>query len=333
SPESRKQANWLATRIERAIPYCCQAKSLTCMRRFPSLALRASVLGGTDFSTPGTAMDTERSTRIWPHVGMLVSTALLGVAIAWLLKPAFTDSVEPSLPASPAVVPRAVRADPGGSIEIADGSPLQSHLVRLRVETERVHFPALTVGGSILARITPGSGPFADRWQFSSSEMAGKYADWLKAKSEVEFATKQWEKSRDLVKAQTAYLSTNVKRLEPAAKSGGITGKELRAAQAELAKAEVRGGKDIFSSQRGLRRASQTKSALDRDLSQGGIDAEVLERAVEHLVLIAANVPESSVSRVREGQESAVHFYAYPDRTFPARISTLSPLLTRERRT
>jgi hypothetical protein len=284
-------------------------------------------------STPGTAMETERSTRIWPHLGMLVSTALLGVVVAWLLMPAFTESIEPALPPAPAVVPRAVHADPGGAIEIADDSPLQSHLVRVHVESARVHFPALTVGGSILARITSGSAPLADRWQFSSSEMAGKYADWLKAKSEGEFASKQLAKSKALVTAQTGYLSTNVKRLEPAAKSGSITEKELRAAQADLAKAELQGDKDIFSAETALRLASQTKSALDRDLSQGGIDAEVLERAVEHLVLIVANVPESSVSRVREGQESAVHFYAYPDRVFPARISTLSPLLTRERRT
>jgi RND family efflux transporter MFP subunit len=50
-------------------------------------------------------------------------------------------------------------------------------------------------------------------------------------------------------------------------------------------------------------------------------------------VLIAANVPETHISQVREGQGCVARFYAYPTRTFDAHVETLSSLLTNDRRT
>ena len=276
-------------------------------------------------------METNRASVIWRQVWMFLATAGMGLIIAWLVKPEKLRTGDPRLP-GPSVV-EAVRMEPDGTIAIADDSPLQTRLTRLRVESQRVRFPALTVSGSIVARVVAGSEPLADRWQFSSGEMAGKYADWLKTGSEIEFARDQLTKTQQLVEAQTAYLATNAKQMERAMKNGSVPEKEFRAANEELIRAQLQGDKDIFSARSSVRLAMQAKTALERDLAQGGIEAVVFEHAVENIVLITANVPETRIAQFREGQLCAIRFFAYPDRPFDARIKRLSALLTHERRT
>jgi multidrug efflux pump subunit AcrA (membrane-fusion protein) len=76
-----------------------------------------------------------------------------------------------------------------------------------------------------------------------------------------------------------------------------------------------------------------SRTALERELSHLGIDPVVFGRAVENMVLIAANVPETKISQVHEGQECLARFYAYPDNSFDAHVEALSPQLSSERRT
>src|SRR5579871_5485959 len=155
-------------------------------------------------------MDRIRDTILWRQGWMLLATIGMGVVIFWLVSPAQLKTSEPSRAASAKRVSEAVRIVAGGEIEIAEDSPLQTQLKRVKVELERIHFPSLTVSGSILARITPGTGAVEDRWQFRSTEMAATYADWQKAKNEVEFSNRQLKKTKELVEAQTKYLDTVV---------------------------------------------------------------------------------------------------------------------------
>jgi cobalt-zinc-cadmium efflux system membrane fusion protein len=259
--------------------------------------------------------------------------AMMGIAgvIFWIVRPVGPRQA-PAAPTQRAV-PEAVRIEQPGLIAIAADSPVRKHLSELQVKSERVTFPELTVSGSILARIAPGEEPLEDRWQFSNSELAGKYADWLRTTGEIEFAKNQLAKTKELVAAQTEFLSEIVKRLEASLRTGSVPEKNVKSAQADLLKAQLQGEKDIFAAQSTLRVALKTHTALERDLSQGGIEAVVFDRAVEHMVLIAANVPETHVSQVREGEGCVARFYAYPAQTFDAHVETLSSLLSHERRT
>ncbi len=265
---------------------------------------------------------------------MLLAAIGIAVVVMWLVTPAWTRLKNPPVPQQPQpTTPEAVRIEPGGVIVVAADSPLRERLVHLRVAAERVRFPALYVSGSVLATVRTGTEKLEDRWQFSSGEIAGKYAEWLKSGNEVKFANDQKIKTEELVEAQNTYLKTNVERLKPAAQSGSISDKEFRAAEAELKKAELQGAKDTFSAKSALRQAQQTKMALERDLAQGGIEAEVFKRQVEHMVIVAANVPETKISQVHVGQGCTVQFYAWSDRPFNVEIKNLSSLLLREQRT
>lgn len=279
-------------------------------------------------------MEPSRTTKIWRTGWMLASMAAIGGVVYLLVRPAPPKvATTPAVRASAHAAPEAVQIDRDGTIRIAEDSPLYDHLTAVTVNPRMVAYPALTVSGSILARIRQGTEPIEDRWQFSNSDLATKYSDWLRIAGEVDFAASQLTKTLELVKAQTDYLTASLHRIEPGVKNGSIPEKELKAAQAELLKAQLQGEKDVFSARSTLRVVTKTKAALERDLSQNGIEPVVFNRAVENMVLIAANVPESKVSQVHENQGCLARFYSYPDRTFAAHVETLSPLLSDQRRT
>jgi len=272
--------------------------------------------------------------RVWRLLWMAVGLGGVAVVVFLLARPQTRTASPAALERneSDAVHP-AVDVEPDGRIRVTPDSPLQKHLSSERLETQLVRFPAITVSGSILARIQPGTEPFEDRWQFSNADLATSYSDWLRTKGELEFARSQLTKTQELSKAQAGYLEANLKRLEPLWKSGNVPERDYKAAQADLLKAQLQGEKDVFTAESTLRVAQKTLKALERDLSQDGIEPIVFSRAVEHMVLVVANVPETKISQVREGQGCLARFYAYPDRTFDAHVEMLSTLLTHERRT
>lgn len=279
-------------------------------------------------------MEATRRTKVWRTVWMGTAMAAIVFVVYLVARPAHSrTAVVPPVEPTKSPPSQPVRVDADGTIDIASDSPLLSHMTTVVVNPKLVAYPIITVSGSILARIRHGSEPIEDRWQFSNNELATKYADRQRVLNEIEFATSQLAKTEELVKAETDYLSANVKRLEPLAKGGSLPEKDLKAAQTEFIKAKLHGEKDIFSAQSTLRQAQKAMTALERDLSQMGIEAVVFQRAVENMVLIAANVPESKVKQVHEGQGCLAKFFAYPDHLFDAHVETLGSRLSDERRT
>lgn len=264
---------------------------------------------------------------------MTAGIAAIALIVAWLLStPSHPANARPVRPIETAV-PAAVGISPDGLLSIDPSSPLRQRLGEAVVASRAVSFATIKVSGSILARIRKGDEPIEDRWQFASSELATSYADWVRTSGEIEFARSQLAKTGELSKAQVDFLEANVRRMQPLVEKGSIAIKEFKSAEAELLKAQLQGDKDVFAAQSTLRIALKTKTALERDLSQEGIEPVVFGRAVEDMVLIAANVPESRVAQVREGQSCLAKFYAFPEHPFDGHVETLGSLLSTERRT
>lgn len=226
----------------------------------------------------------------------------------------------------------AVRAVEPAVIAIATDTPLQRELTTLTIAPESTSLPVLRVGGTIVAKIHEGQEPIEDRWQFDKPELSTSYADWLRAKNEIQFAESQLSKTKALAKAETSYLETNLQRFEGLT-GGTIPEKDIRQAKSALLKAQLQGDKDVFAAESALRVAVQQKAAIERDLAQAGIESIVFDRAAEDMVLVVAYVPEAKVSQAYENQACEVVFYAYPDRVFPGHVETISSVLTQERRT
>lgn len=268
--------------------------------------------------------------RIWR--GLWMTLAMAGIAaILWvLLQPPQRVAVAEGQKAPIAIEP--VRVVGPKRLVVSRDTPLQRQLQEFELVTRRVSFPLLTVSGSIIARVQPGTDEILDRWQFSTSELSSTYSDWLKAKGEIEFAERQLAKTEELVAAETSHLATVVKRLEGLIASGGLPEKDFRSAKADLLKAQLQGDKDIFSAKSALRLAIRARERLERELSQAGIEPFVFDRTVENMVLIVAHVPEIKMARVKEEQACDARFYGLPDRMFPGHVETLGAMLTQDRR-
>jgi hypothetical protein len=228
---------------------------------------------------------------------------------------------------------RAVEVQDDGTIRISTDAPFAERLESIRLTRKRITDPLLTVSGIVVAKVLPGTEDLSERWHFDTPELASAYANWRKSVSEVEFSRNILEKTKELVTAETKFLTEQVERLEPGAKSGVVPERELRSARAELLKAQLQGQKDVFSTQSAFRVADNGRIALERELSQRGIEPVVFGRGVETMVLVSANVPEAKVSQVREGQSCRVRFYAYADKVFDGHVETLSTTVTHELRT
>ncbi|MCE9603753.1 MAG: efflux RND transporter periplasmic adaptor subunit [Planctomycetia bacterium] len=218
-------------------------------------------------------------------------------------------------------------------ILIVPDSPLREQLSFFKTARSKVTYPLMTVTGSVLARVSNGEGPIEDRWQFSTAELSTTYTEWIRAKSEVDFAQSQYDKTRELVKAENEHLSAVVKRLQPLSQDAAVATAQFKQSQADLLKSQIQGEKDVFSAQSTLRQAQKSKAALERQLSQSGIEPIVFSRAVAKMVLVVANVPEGRISLVREGQSCHVRFYGYPHDLFPGHVESLSSAVTQDRRT
>lgn len=273
-----------------------------------------------------------RQTKVWRGTWMLAAVVVTVVVVGSLLRP-HVPAQHPS--GNEAVAPEPsdpVQVVSNAVISIATDTPLQKELSSITVKAEKTSKPLVSVSGTVLAHVREGTGPFEDRWQFSTSELSTLYADWLRVLTEIEFARSQLTKTKELEVAETTFLEANVKRLNSVA-PGTVPEKDILQAKASLLQAQLQREKDVFTAESTLRTALKQKSSIERNLSRNGIEPVVFDRAVEHMVLVAANVPETQVSRIQVGQSCEVSFYGYPNELFPAHVETISSTLTPERRT
>jgi hypothetical protein len=253
------------------------------------------------------------------------------LAILWvLLQPPVRVSAELQKQQSRAV--ESVRIVDSGRISIAADSAVRKKLVDVVLQPEQVTFPKLTVTGSIIARVRPGTQDIMTRWQFSTTELSTVFSDWIKSKSEIEFSAGQLAKTEELFKTQSDFLSNTVKRLEGLIATGSLPEKDLIAAKAELIQVQLRGEKEVFTAKSDLRMDERSREQLERQLSQLGIEPFVFTRTEENMVLLAANVPESDVSLVSEGQTFETRLYGIPEEKFSGHVETLGAIVTSDRR-
>ncbi|CAL1239653.1 efflux RND transporter periplasmic adaptor subunit [Candidatus Methylocalor cossyra] len=263
-----------------------------------------------------------------------VRAVLLGVGLSlvavliWRYWPSTAGTAPPKAAESAAVTlagPYLIAIDPG--------SLLRKKLEFSTVREERITTPLLTVTGAVMARLRAGSGPVEDRWQFSSVELSGTYADWQKARTEVDFAAKQLAKTRELTAAQLSAQNRAVERLRKLVATGTEAVRDLTAAEASLLETQLEGQKAVFEAESALTQATHSHAALERKLLQAGIDPALMEQAKVGAAMVMADVPEVRIGLVREGQACRARFYGLPDRTFQGVVRSLAPALSPERRT
>jgi multidrug efflux pump subunit AcrA (membrane-fusion protein) len=172
-----------------------------------------------------------------------------------------------------------------------------------------------------------------EHWLFQTPELETLYTDWVKAGADIAFTEKQLAKIRELALARTSYQQSVVDRLKKLAESGSGAQRDLLAAEAERLQGQLQAQKDIYEAENAVQSARRTRASLERQLYQAGLDPRLLERPKPSTDLVVADVPEARLNLVGLGQKCEARFYAFPGEVFKGEVVSLSPTLSRERRT
>jgi membrane fusion protein, heavy metal efflux system len=276
-------------------------------------------------------------------VGLLLTAIVAGAGYWWGL-PWFQRQLQASSPPASGIgangePEEVVRITSPGRVWVAPGSRMAAKLAAELPRRQTIAAPALTVTGSVVARLDANAKSSAgfqgseDRWDFATPELATSYGDWVKSGDDLDFAQKQATKVRALAKANLDFLTAVAKRKAKLKDIGWESEETKVSSEADRLKAEIQGEKDIHEAETNVRNAVRTRELLERQLLQAGIDPVLLSKPERGVVLVVADVPETQSSFVRPAQPCEAHFFALPNKPFQGTVTRVAPSLSKERRT
>jgi membrane fusion protein, heavy metal efflux system len=272
-----------------------------------------------------------------PRVQLVIAVSLALAVLAWLMWGEAFQEPHTAATAESKPDTQPVRLVGPGLIAVQAGTPLENKLQVVPVAEETLTgVPVLTVTGSVVASLRPGDGPVEDRWQFATPDLLSAYADWRKAGADVIYAEKALALARKLDTTRMAAQEKVVERLRKVV-PGTSSYKELAAEETTLVQYEIQGQKEVHDAETAVRTAQRAQAALERQLHQAGVDPALLGQSSTGIDVVVADVPESKVGDitdlVRQGQGCQARFYGIPRQIFSGKVSSMAPVLSKERRT
>ncbi len=290
------------------------------------------------------------SRRLWdwyksPSFGrcawMMVGVIGCVIVTAELVRPAHghTSPPQPATPQHPAPVGRPAAPEAplelmdNGDIYVRAGTRVEKKLASSVLAFERVSIPVLTVTGTVVAKLSETSPSVERNWHFNDPELMQSYFELLQDRTEVAFDEKQLAKIKELSAASVKSHKAIVQRLQKLVSGGTDTQKDLASAETELAHAELQGQKEVFEAEATLQKGLTTRNSLVRKLAQRGVEVDTLDNAPAGTVIVVAEVPESKIGEVQDGNSCSASFYGIPGKTFPGHVGQPAPVLSPEGRT
>jgi multidrug efflux pump subunit AcrA (membrane-fusion protein) len=293
----------------------------------------------------------------WLIVQLGLSVGVCAAVLAYLLWPTHNASDKLERPKPPEEV---VQVIGNRSIRVRPGTELDPKLHVVPVEVAWLTAPELPVTGNTLVSLRPGLIPAAaagaaglgtvplgsllvpatlflekrdvkDAWQFATPELLTNFSDWNKAVTDVQYQETQAKAIRDLNQSRVDAQKKVVARLEKLVAAGTDTEKDLAAERTNLIQYLIQARKEIYEAETAVKLAHRTEATLARQLQQAGLEPNML-RSVSVGDLVVAEVPERAMERVRLGMACSVRFLALPNRKFTGNVSSISPVISKEKR-
>ncbi len=269
--------------------------------------------------------------RISLAVQLLLSLAVAGGTLVYLMR---TGTKPPSAEDDkrPAPIEEVAQLAGPRIIRIRPGTAVENKLQVATIEADLITAPAVPVSGTALASLRPGKELAQDTWQFATPELLSAFTDWQKAVVDVQFQKTQLEAIRELadfrVEAQKEVVARAVKQFE----AGDKSEKEVVAERVNLRQFQIQGRKEVHEGENALKVAQKAEAALSRQLQQAGLEPTLLRSAAAEGEIVVAEVPERAANRVKLGMSCEVRFFALPDRVFKGKVSSISPVITKDKR-
>ncbi|OWK34531.1 putative Co/Zn/Cd efflux system membrane fusion protein [Fimbriiglobus ruber] len=270
---------------------------------------------------------------MWGVAQIILALAVTCGVLAWLLlappasPPGGTDAPSAANEAVSLVGSRSIRIDPS--------SPISQKLDVLTVKATTITDPVMTVTGTVAASLRPGVGKDKDKdsWQFNSPEVLTAYTDWQKAILDITFTETQAMRIRELAVTRNSAQTEVVERLRKLVSAGTDSLKDLRVEETNKLQYKIQGDKDVYEADTAVRNARKTEAALARQLQQAGLDPGLITTTTSEVDLVMAEVPEGKLTRVMIGQGCQAQFFGIPGQIFSGKVVSLSPVVTKDRRT
>jgi hypothetical protein len=218
------------------------------------------------------------------------------------------------------------------TIRVRSGTPLDRKLQIGSVTSAMLSAPVLPVTGTTLASLRPGKEGAQDTWQFATPDLLTAFSDWQKAIVDVQFQKDQLETIRAFADYRVEAQKEVVARMEKLLAAGTETLKAVVAERVNLRQFEIQGKKEIHEAENAVKVAEKTLATLARQLQQAGLEPTMLRSAAAEGEIVVAEVPERAMGRVKLGMMCEVRFFAIPDRVFTGKVSSISPVISKEKR-
>jgi hypothetical protein len=217
-------------------------------------------------------------------------------------------------------------------IRVRPATSLDSKLQVATVEAAWLTAPVLPVTGMTLASLRPGKETAQDAWQFASPDLLTAFSDWQKAVVDVQFQKTQLQSVRELSEYRVEAQKEVVARMEKLLEAGTERVKDVIAERVNLKQFEIQGKKETHEAENAVKVAEKTEATLARQLQQAGLEPTMLRSAAAEGEIVVAEVPERAVARVKLGMTCQVRFFALPDQVFTGKVSSISPVVSKEKR-
>jgi hypothetical protein len=276
-----------------------------------------------------------RSRSIWQRLStaaqVMLSLAIVATVFVYLVKYGKSSTSSDDQP-RPTRQEEVVQVAGPGLIRVQPGTPVDEKLQVATVEAAWLTAPVLPVTGTTLASLRTDKEESQDSWQFATPDLLTAFSDWQKAMKDIQFQETQLKAVRDLNESKIDAQKKVVARKEKLVDAGTHTQEELAAERTNLIQFEIQARKDIHDQEQVVYLAHRTEATLARQLQQAGLEPTMLRSAAAEGDIVVAEVPERLMGRVRLGMKCDVRFFAMFDRLFSGKVSSISPVISKDKR-
>ncbi|PJJ83857.1 RND family efflux transporter MFP subunit [Mucilaginibacter auburnensis] len=214
--------------------------------------------------------------------------------------------------------------DNGAKILFPD-SEYTSFFVTEKIDSNKLN-AEISAPAKVAATIVPSNeGAAQNIVLFDNPDLASSYTSLLQNLVNIQQKKSVLSQKRNIIEKK----KIEVDRFSDLQSHGVGTGKDVADAQVGLIGAQT----DASTTQNEILNEETAIAENEARLKTGGFDPLSLRRAKAGSAYVICDIPESQISKIKEGQQCVIQFTAYPDQKVTGRIEDIADMVDASSRT